>query len=255
MDIGSRISGIFGNRTIAETRREGSVIKVIEKGRPPNQIRMLMYNGITFSTIKNGSIYTNSYWDYFLPLPSIFREPKILILGLGGGTIPYQIESMYPNASIDAVEVDRDIIEISKKFLQRELRARIIAADGYEYLNKIDNTYSIIISDPYIDDSMPEKFLSRKFVSCARSKLVNGGIFAVNFAISHKLSQMLEPFISEIEAEFGSCSRVIPLTVPGNNIIIASKGTETRAALRSAKRLEGCTEAENVSTAYAQAVL
>ena len=52
MDISSRISEIFGNRTIAEVRREGSVIKVIEKGRPPNQTRMLMYNGTTFSTIK-----------------------------------------------------------------------------------------------------------------------------------------------------------------------------------------------------------
>ncbi len=253
MDIHSLVSAFSRTSTIKEIRRDGSVLKVVEK-HGKNRTRILMYNGTVFSTIRSESIYTNSYWDYFLPLPSLFKAPRVLVLGLGGGTIPYQIESMFPDASIDAVEVDRDIVEISKIFLQRELRSSIIIADGYEFVNRTDKKYDIIISDPYVDDVMPEKFLSRKFISDVRSKLSEGGIFAVNFVISHKLVRMLEPFLSEIEAEFGSYERVIPLTVPGNNIIIAAKGRETKHALLSAGKLEGCKEAENVSIAYAQAI-
>ena len=34
-------------------------------------------------------------WDYFTPLPLLYDKPNILMIGLGGGTIVYQINKLY----------------------------------------------------------------------------------------------------------------------------------------------------------------
>jgi len=42
---------------------------------------------------------------------------KVLILGMGGGTIPHLISRNYPNTEIISVEYDEVMIDIAKSFL------------------------------------------------------------------------------------------------------------------------------------------
>ncbi len=254
MDILSRINGLLGERTIKEIRREGSVLRVVERGKHPNQIRSLMYNNTVFSSIGESGIYTHSYWDHFIPLPALFDSPKVLVLGLGGGTIPYQIESLYPKADVSVVEFDKDMINISRAFLKKKLKARIINEDASSFLNRRSEKYHIVISDLYIDDFTPDQFLSRKFLSDARSSLLESGVFAANFATSARMAGKLSSFISEIEAEFGSCARIVPLRVPGNSILIAPKsGDAERIVAESEKKILGNREMDEVAIAYSRA--
>ena len=77
--------------------------------------KILKYGDITYSKIRGGGIYTQEYWDYFIPAAYAFPNPKILLIGLGGGTVAFQLTSLLQNRlEFDAVETSRKAVELSK---------------------------------------------------------------------------------------------------------------------------------------------
>ena len=96
------------------------------------------FNGITYSRRNEKTIFTGSYWDYFTPLPLIYNRPKILMIGLGGGTIVYQINRLYgKTASMDVIEIDKKMVEFAESFIPDDIKKiNIFLEDGVEYLRK-----------------------------------------------------------------------------------------------------------------------
>ncbi|MCW1292224.1 MAG: methyltransferase domain-containing protein [Candidatus Rehaiarchaeum fermentans] len=141
----------------------------------------IKYNDYTYSLFNLNSLFTQHYWDYFTPLPLLFDLPKVLIIGLGGGTIAYQIENIFNNAKIDAIEPNEEMIKIAK---QRLKRTNILKGDGYKILSKTDKIYNIIILDAYSNDYIPEEFISREFMSNSYNHLEKRGILAINYALT-----------------------------------------------------------------------
>ena len=41
---------------------------------------------------------------------------RILVLGLGGGVIPREMRHYYPDADIDVVEIDGEILNVAKEY-------------------------------------------------------------------------------------------------------------------------------------------
>src|SRR5271157_3496842 len=88
-------------KTISDGRNTIRIVDTPEK-------RLLNLNGAVFSKISKKSVYTGGFWDYFIPLAFAFDRPRVLVLGLGGGTMPYQIGTLTKGkASIDSVEISR----------------------------------------------------------------------------------------------------------------------------------------------------
>jgi len=147
--------------------------------------RILMSDNIIYSRLMNDSIYTRSYWDYFLPLPSLFGKPRILLIGLGGGTIPFQLGKIYGTSrNVDAVEIDENMIKASKSFLKESIDANIIVGDGASYIKGKKGEYDVIIMDSFKKDNIPEQFISDEFVQNAHSALSKDGILAINYTFS-----------------------------------------------------------------------
>ena len=49
----------------------------------------------------------------FLYLPN---QEKVFVLGLGGASIPHVYEHFYPNTYVDVVEIDSNVVQVSKTF-------------------------------------------------------------------------------------------------------------------------------------------
>ncbi len=236
MDLQSVIGKITSTKMISKIERDGSTLSVIEKGSGRERVRLLRYNSVVFSTLRLSSIYTDSYWDYFLPLPSIFERPRVLVLGLGGGTVPYQMESVYGHSiSIDVVEIDPDMVTLSHSFLPKRLKSKIIISDAYSYLLKSDVRYDVIVVDLYIDDVMPDRFFTESFIELCSSRLNERGVIGINLARSYFALKRIPRFLSNLKRVFGSYGIVIPLMVPGNNIIIAARGIKIEEVKREIK--------------------
>ena len=184
--------------------------------------REVRYNNVVYSRINPKSIFTHSYWDYFLPLAYLCSNPKILMIGLGGGTIAYQFEKARVQAErFDIVEVDRDMIEIAKVFYP-EAKANIIEANGLDYIKGKDGMYDLIILDAYINYSIPGQFTSKEFIGDAYAALTSKGILAINYLQDATGSHLADAFIEALKGRFDVYTLETRITLY-NAILIASK--------------------------------
>lgn len=96
---------------------------------------------------------------------------KILILGLGGGTLAKLLKRIYPLAKITGIEIDPIMIELGNKYFDLssyDVDVKIMDASKFKI-----GSYDLIIVDLYNGDKYPEKFETVSFLkSLKKSKLV-----------------------------------------------------------------------------------
>ncbi len=184
--------------------------------------KTLRFNGVVQSRIDNFSYLGGDYWDLFPPLCFAFKKPQMLMIGLGGGTIIKGINEIFKeNINIEVVEINSEVIRIYNKFFNIKSDIKIINLDGFEYLQKKEKVYDIIILDAYDVDTIPEQFLTEKFVIAASSALRNNGILAINCISTMSLNDELQRYIDLIKKKLFVYS-IIPGIVSSNKILLCS---------------------------------
>jgi spermidine synthase len=113
----------------------------------------------------------------FVPKPE-----RILVVGLGGGAIPMFLRAVLPEARIDAVEVEPDVVEAAKLYceLQEDEALRVHVADGRSFIEASGPPYSLIFLDAYGPDRIPEHLATREFFGAARARLTPDGAVVGN---------------------------------------------------------------------------
>ncbi len=220
---------LMGFKHAEEFRKGNETILVLEN----EGVKKVMVNGATYSLIKS-DIYTNSYWDYFIPLAGLYEKPRILMIGLGAGTVVYQINNVFPAANIDVVEIDSGMAEIAKR-LNPKMRANVIIGDGAAYVEKVKRAYDLLILDAYKGIEIPGVFMQDKFIIDARSALKETGIMAINYARSVSRFAELQEYVAKLKTEFDVyIVRAKPTTE--NVILICANGTSDKELLEGVKR-------------------
>jgi spermidine synthase len=107
---------------------------------------------------------------------------NILIVGLGGGSIPKRLQKTFPSLQIDVVEIDPEVVQIAKsQFNVREGKnLRLYTQDGRLFLTRTQNQYDIILLDAYYADAMPFHLATKEFFELAQRKLTPNGIIVAN---------------------------------------------------------------------------
>ncbi len=194
---------------------------IIEENR---KYKFLKFDNSTYSIINKKGIFTRGYWDFFIPLIDIFNDPSLLLIGLGGGTLIYQIrEFLQKNVDIEAVEISNTCIEISRIFYPKLKNEKIYHGDGLDFVKNSKKNYDIIILDAYIYSNIPKDFLSKEFVNNVYKILKDKGIFAVNYALTYSGRMNFKEFLNILKEKF-SVSIVKTYFSELNVIIIGTKG-------------------------------
>jgi len=107
---------------------------------------------------------------------------KMLLIGLGGGSIPKKLNKEFPNMEIDAVELDPEVIKLAKDHfnVKESKQLRLHAQDGRLFLTRTQNQYDIIMLDAYFTDAMPFHLATKQFFELAQKKLTSNGIIVAN---------------------------------------------------------------------------
>ncbi len=105
---------------------------------------------------------------------------KILILGLGGGTLVKLIKKFWPDSEIDGVDIDKVIVELGQKHLGlKDVNIKI--SDAMMFLNKAKNKkYDLILVDLYQGDLFPDKFEKEIFFARLKRNLNQSGKIIFN---------------------------------------------------------------------------
>src|SRR5271166_1911920 len=83
---------------------------------------------------------------------TMVEEPKrVLIVGLGGGSLPSLLRKHYPRMTIDVVDIDPDILDVAKKFFgfREDAAMHVYVEDGRRFIEKCKQPYDIIFLDAY----------------------------------------------------------------------------------------------------------
>ncbi|MBV8109198.1 MAG: fused MFS/spermidine synthase [Hyphomicrobiales bacterium] len=114
---------------------------------------------------------------------------KILMLGLGGGSISTYLGRFLPEAQVTTVEIDPGVITAAKTYfgLRETERMRYRAGDGRVFLSRNDELYDLILLDAYRGGYVPFHLLTREFYTLVKQRLTPGGAAAFNVHDGSKL--------------------------------------------------------------------
>jgi spermidine synthase len=114
---------------------------------------------------------------------------RILMLGLGGGSISGYLGRFMPEAAITTVEIDPGVITAAKTYfgLRETERMRYRAGDGRVFLNRSNELYDLILLDAYRGGYVPFHLLTREFYTLVKQRLAPGGAAAFNVHDGSKL--------------------------------------------------------------------
>jgi len=161
-------------------------------------------------------------------LAALLLDPSpsnILIVGLGGGTLPTTLAQLYPNARIDVVELDPAVVVVAKAYFDFVPTAnmRVFEQDARVWVKRAASApirYDLIMLDAFNGDYIPEHLMTREYLQETRNLLTDGGVLASNtFAIS----QLYHNESVTYESVFGAFYNLkSPETA--NRVIIARRG-------------------------------
>src|SRR3990167_5752072 len=118
------------------------------------------------------------YWKHMIS----DKEPKkILILGLGGGTIAKILLEKYPQAQITGVDYSASVLKLARKHLGLdETKVTIKIADAFDYVLEAKGKYDLIIVDLINGHWYPLKVFSISFIKKLMRILEKQGQIYIN---------------------------------------------------------------------------
>jgi spermidine synthase len=128
-------------------------------------------------------------FDYTqMMLAGLYLNPnpqKILIIGEGGGTIPTALQSMFPNAQIDVVEIDKAVDGVARTYFDFKPgpKTRIVIEDGRVFVKRQipqRPNYDLVLLDAFANDYIPEHLLTREFLQEVKSVMSPNGVVVGN---------------------------------------------------------------------------
>jgi spermidine synthase len=114
---------------------------------------------------------------------------RILMIGLGAGSVSTYLTRAMPDARIDVVELDPGVISVAKEYfgVRETDRLHIIESDGRVYLARHNDLYDLILLDAFRELGVPFHLLTREFYSLIKAHLTPDGVVAANVTGGTKL--------------------------------------------------------------------
>jgi len=148
---------------------------------------------------------------------------RILILGLGGGTLVHTFNLLFPAAEIVIVEIDEAVVRVARDYFdfQENAMNKVETADGRVYVKRAGlrgEKFDLVILDAFNGEYIPEHLMSSEFLEEVKLLLPEHGMVVANTFSS---SQLYDAESATYAAVFGDFFNIRQFGT-GNRVIIAS---------------------------------
>lgn len=133
---------------------------------------------------------------------------KALLVGGAGYVYPRDFLKMFPEASLDVVEIDPKLTNLARQYfaLEDSPRLRIYHQDGRMFLNKTGNKYDLVFMDAFNSMfSLPYQLTTQEAIKKIYDVLEDRGVVLVN--IISLLDREKDDFL---QAEYSTYKSVFP---------------------------------------------
>lgn len=168
-------------------------------------------------------------FDYAqMVMGGLFVQPhpkRILVLGLGGGSLPTAFRALFPESEIDNVEIDEAVVTVAERYFSFKVdeRMRVHLRDGRLYVKKAQRQgerYDFIVLDAFNGEYIPEHMMTREFLHEVKALLTADGVVVAN---TFSTSRLYAHESVTYQAVFGSFLNVLGQE-RRNRVIIATAG-------------------------------
>lgn len=177
--------GWAGARVIEERQTQFGRIAVLEKGRT----RYLAYGpGSEFVyqsavDLDHPHALAAAYMRLMM-LGVVYAQPyaRIVQVGVGAGNMAGYTIRTFPDATVHAIDIDRDVLELGARYfgLSPHPRLHVHLDDGRRWLERSHEMFDLIMLDAYDDASIPAPLASADFFRVVAARLAPGGVVMQN---------------------------------------------------------------------------
>ncbi|MFM1885885.1 MAG: hypothetical protein RL026_1042 [Pseudomonadota bacterium] len=161
---------------------------------------------------------------------------SVLVVGLGGGSIPGALRELLPDARIDVVEIDPAVTRVARRFFgfQDGALTRVAEVDGRVFIKRAlrgTQRYDAVLLDAFDHEYIPEHLLTREFLEEVKALLAPGGVLVANTFSSSRLYDHESATYAAVFGSFFNLKR-------DNRVIVARPAglpTATDLAQRAAR--------------------
>src|SRR5690606_1739646 len=117
---------------------------------------------------------------------------SLLVVGLGGGTLPMALREVLPDAVIDTVEIDPAVTRVARQYFgfKEDPKMKVYEMDGRVYVKRAireGKKYDAILLDAFDHEYIPEHLLTKEFLTEGKSLRAPGGVLLGNTFSSSRL--------------------------------------------------------------------
>lgn len=146
----------------------------------------------------------------------------IAILGLGGGSLAKFCFHSLPDATVDVIEIDPDVISLREYFHipEDQERFRVIQGDAADYVAKAEESIDVLLADAFDADGLASSLSAQAFLLTAYNSLKKSGILVMNLAGEEtRYTDLIEQAVDMFDGQI----IVVPVHDDENQILFAFK--------------------------------
>lgn len=146
---------------------------------------------------------------------------RVLIVGLGGGTLPRFLRHYYPEALIDVVDIDPDVVRVAREYFafREDPGLRVHVADGRSYVERVHEPYDLVFLDAFDAHSVPTHMTTQEFLAAVRRAVREDGVVVGNLWNSAH-NALYAPMVRTYRSVFEAV-RIVRVREDVNHIVLA----------------------------------
>lgn len=189
-------------------------------------------DGQRASEYREDRLLTGDYWDLFMLGSALTRAENILILGMGTGTTLRQYLDFFPAARVEAVEIDKEVVEVSRRYFgvpANDPRLTIRVDDARTFIMKDGPRYDFVEIDVYREPlQVPFYLTTTEFFRAVRRRTVDDGMVMMNVAWG-PYTQYMNRLCATIGSSF---PEIYAIRSGGNTLLLATAAPTAPEELR-----------------------
>lgn len=205
---------------------DDAVYRSMHFGSAPKQSSMLLrdplYLALTYTRAMTAALLFN-------PAPQ-----RVLLIGLGGGSLAKFLLHYVPECHIDVVEMRQRVVEVAYSHfkLPEDPRLKVHIGDGGSFVrNSERGVYDLLLIDAFLGNGIARSVCGISFFEACRNLLRDGGLFSMNLWNGDFITarEMRE----DIRQSFDDNALQLPVEGKDNTVAIAANGEPLKKRLRT----------------------
>lgn len=198
-----------------------NLVRVVRHG---SRLLLLLNAEGSVHTIRDEATgWTGYYYDDFALGPLLVQAHRALVLGMGGGGSITSMRAVAPHIEVDAVEIDREVVEAGLRFfglLLDERRLRIHVGDARPWLAQHHGIYDLVHVDLYHGGPyVPFYLVTVEFFELVRTHMSEEGLLMMNVFDAGPKKELLLSTGATLRRVFPSVA--VLAREGGNHVVLA----------------------------------